>query len=53
MKPRRIGIGLLLATANTVVCKLVLPISGELYVKESIEEAVAGATTESIDSHGV
>jgi hypothetical protein len=52
MKARRIGIGLLLATANIVRYMPVLPISKELSVKDNIEKATKSAMTRSTDIRG-
>ena len=53
MKARRIGIGLLLATASIVGYTPVLPISKELPVRHNIEKATTSVVTGKIDIRGV
>ena len=53
MKARRIGIGLLLATASIVGYMPVLPISKELPVKHNTGKAATSVMTGKIDIRGV
>jgi hypothetical protein len=53
MKARRIGIGLLLATAGIVGHVPMLPISKELPVKHNIEGVATAVMTGTIDIRGV
>jgi len=52
MKARRIGIGLLLATASIVGYMAVLLISKELPIEHNIEKAAASAITGNVDIRG-
>lgn len=53
MKARRIGIGLLLATASMVGYMAVLPVLKELPVEHNIEKATTSAITGNVDIRGV
>jgi hypothetical protein len=52
MKARRIGIGLLLATASIVGYMAVLPISKELPIEHNIEKAATSVITGNVDIRG-